>query len=176
MQDGLLLWLFPQPEAKLEAKLVDLFSLKRYKRDLRVSALSFGKSFVNCHRGATGCIEDSIDLGAYLCSVVVIDPSTDNEPVQFKLYDRSIRCGDRCLCKIEKIHLTKIKKILLTKIKTVHDGWLWGVSIAMQGSRIRSRMEKSHSKRHELFVCWIVSILMVLNVQQTRIYLHYWFK
>ena len=37
-------------------------------------------------------------------------------------------------------------------------------------------MEKSHSKRHELLVSWIVSILIVLNIQQTRLYLHYWIK
>jgi len=36
-------------------------------------------------------------------------------------------------------------------------------------------MEKLHSKRHELLVCWIVSIVIVLNIltiQQTRLYLH----
>jgi len=40
----------------------------------------------------------------------------------------------------------------------------------------RPRVEKSHSNHHELLVCWIVSILRVLNVKQTRYYLHYWFK
>jgi len=33
---------------------------------------------------------------------------------------------------------------------------------------------KSHSQRHEL--CRNLSILIVLNVQQTRLYLHYWVK
>jgi len=45
-----------------------------------------------------------------------------------------------------------------------------------QSNNTRPRMEKSHSKRHELLVCWIVGILMVLNVQQTRLCLHYWYK
>ena len=40
----------------------------------------------------------------------------------------------------------------------------------------RLRMEKSHSNHHELLVCSIVSILMALKVQQTRVYLHYCIK
>ena len=37
--------------------------------------------------------------------------------------------------------------------------------------------EEWHSRRHELLVCWMVSIVIVLNVQQTRpwLYLHYWY-
>ena len=37
-------------------------------------------------------------------------------------------------------------------------------------------MEKLHSKHHEFLVCWIVSIVIVLNVQQKRLYLNYWYK
>jgi len=39
-----------------------------------------------------------------------------------------------------------------------------------------ARMEKSHSKRHELLVSWIVGSLMALNVQQTRLHLLWWIK
>ena len=49
-------------------------------------------------------------------------------------------------------------------------------SVLKESLTSRPRMEKSHSKRHELLVCWIVSILMVLNVQQARLYLHYWIR
>ena len=40
----------------------------------------------------------------------------------------------------------------------------------------RPRMEKSHSKRHDLLVCWIWNIVMVLKFPPTRLYLHYWFR
>ena len=40
--------------------------------------------------------------------------------------------------------------------------------------QVRPKIEKSHSKRHELLVCQIVSIFPVLNVRPTRLYLHYW--
>jgi len=33
---------------------------------------------------------------------------------------------------------------------------------------------KKERKSHELVVCWIVNMLIVLNVQQARLYLHYW--
>jgi len=37
------------------------------------------------------------------------------------------------------------------------------------------RMETSHSKRQQLFVCRIVCNLTVLNVRPTRLYVHYWY-
>jgi len=54
-----------------------------------------------------------------------------------------------------------------------------GVWYRLQWQRHACRthnMEKSHSWRHELLVCCIVSILTVLNVQQARLYLNYWLK
>ena len=36
--------------------------------------------------------------------------------------------------------------------------------------------EKLHCNHHKLFACWVVGIVIVLNVQQSRLYLHCWFK
>jgi hypothetical protein len=44
------------------------------------------------------------------------------------------------------------------------------------GRQTHLSLEKSHSRRHELLVFWIVSIAIVLEVQQTRLYLNYWYR
>ena len=40
----------------------------------------------------------------------------------------------------------------------------------------RPRMEKVHSKRHELLDCWIISVVTVLNGQRTRLYVPHWYR
>ena len=43
---------------------------------------------------------------------------------------------------------------------------------------VHPRMEKPHSKRHELLVCWIFGIIScsLLKIQHTRLYVHYRYR
>ena len=36
-------------------------------------------------------------------------------------------------------------------------------------------MEESNSKRHKFLFCLVVTIIIVLNARQRRLYLHYWY-
>jgi len=65
------------------------------------------------------------------------------------------------------------------KPKTTKIGG-WGhlmVQINPPGShRLPMKVQSVNHDSTSGTICWIVSILMVLKIQQTRFYFHYWFK